>query len=80
MYCPWSAKWTPFWLKGTKIKRKDYIGRNPASTYRSIEIAESDLIERKLKEQAMHIEELCKHMEIEIGGSDLNREDIILLY
>lgn len=53
---------------------------NPASTYRSIEIAESDLIERKLKEQAMHIEELCKHMEIEIGGSDLNREDIILLY
>lgn len=43
-------------------------------------IAGSDLIERKLKEQAMHIEELCKHMEIEIGGSDLNREDIILLY
>ena len=27
----------------------------------------------------MHIEELCKHMEREIGGSDLNREDIILL-
>ena len=32
---------------------------------------ESAVIGQKLKEQIMHIKELCKHMEIEITGSDL---------
>ena len=33
-------------------------------------------IGQKLKEQIMHIKELCKHMEIEITGSDLTEKKL----